>query len=66
MRLNPEDLRKRGNASAMRPVNYTGRDSLLSMGDSHVSSLNPKISYSALKEKYLSPTLRPGVGGGSS
>ena len=58
MKFDHEGVRKRGNASALRPVNYTGRDSLMSMGESHISSLHPKISYTGLKEKYLSPTLR--------
>jgi hypothetical protein len=52
-----EQIRKRGNASAMRPSINNGRDSLLSMGDS-MSQLHPKISYSALKERFLSPTLK--------
>jgi len=41
----------------MRPSINNGRDSLLSIGES-LSQLQPKISYSALKEKFLSPTLR--------
>jgi hypothetical protein len=32
-----EEVRRRGNASALRPINYSGRDSLLSMGESHIS-----------------------------